>query len=122
MAEYLERAGLFPPERKQDAERVLRAYWSDRIAVTWTVEDVLDVCPGLTDEEAMHVLEHALAEHDASVGVNWDVLQIHGNHLYGDRATEADEDDEDDGEDADYPDGGGGAAASERPRRQDILS
>lgn len=95
MVKSLTNAGLVPPERKEDAKVVLAAYWTDQIALTWTVNDVLDVCPGLTEEEARHVLWEARHKHDASIGVNWDVLLAHGIGLYADRAVQNPEGDDD---------------------------
>jgi hypothetical protein len=60
---------------------VLKEYWKDRIASIWTIEDVAEVSPGITDEDAMAVLDAALDNHDANIGINWDVLRFHAENL-----------------------------------------
>jgi hypothetical protein len=45
-----------------------------QIAIIWDVEDVAEVRPGLTDEQAVGVLRLAKKHHDATTGVNWEVL------------------------------------------------
>lgn len=52
-----------------------------QIAVIWSVEDVQSLDDSLTDEQAMKVLEFAKNKHDAEIGINWDVLQIHLDYL-----------------------------------------
>jgi hypothetical protein len=127
MVESLTKAGLVQPERKKEAEAVLSTCWADKMALTWTVGDVLDVCPGLSEEEARHVLKHVLLEHDASIGVNWDVVQLRGTQLYGDRAGHNPEDDEgkednEDGEDGSDPDNGNGHGRNPTPGQENKMS
>ncbi|MFL5285239.1 MAG: hypothetical protein ACJ8AW_30750, partial [Rhodopila sp.] len=55
-----------------------------QIAVTWCIEDVKEVRPDLTDEQAWQVLQQAKQEHDAGIGINWDVLKCHAQMLFGD--------------------------------------
>lgn len=97
MGKVLVKSGVVPEDRRAEAEAALKAAWRGQIALSWTVNDVLGACPGLTEEEAEEVLEEILERHDASVGVNWDVIEIVAMDLFGDRALEEsdDEDDED---------------------------
>jgi len=92
MSETLVQSGVVPEDRRAEAEAALKLAWRGEIALSWSVDDVQGECPGLTEEE---VLEKVLRKHDASVGVNWDVIRIHACDLYGERALEEQEDDED---------------------------
>ena len=46
----------------------------EEYTITWHIDDVLSIRPDLTKEQASDVLYKACAKHDASIGVNWDVL------------------------------------------------
>lgn len=83
MTQALIDKGLITPEQQQDAQDALAAYWDDRIAITWTVEDVIAIKPGLSEEQAAHVLNVALHNHDASRGINWDTLANDADYLFG---------------------------------------
>jgi hypothetical protein len=54
-----------------------------QIAVVWSVEDVQEVRPDLTDDQCWEVLEQANDRHDAGIGITWDVLEIHAADLFG---------------------------------------
>ena len=47
---------------------------SGKIAIVWCIEDVLSLRPELTSEQAWAVLKLCRDEHDAGLGINWDVL------------------------------------------------
>jgi len=51
------------------------------IAVVWCVEDVQSVRPDLDDDQAWEVLQQARRHHDATIGINWDVLNCHADML-----------------------------------------
>lgn len=53
-----------------------------QIAITWDIDDVKSVRPDLTDEECMAVLQEAKDNHDATIGINWDVLAAWAEELY----------------------------------------
>jgi hypothetical protein len=55
---------------------------SKYINIVWTANDVQVVRPELTEEQCYQVLLVAKKEHDASVGINWDVLEIIADMLY----------------------------------------
>ena len=69
----------------QDAEDVapvlelLRKYWQNHIALVWDIWDIHrkaeEMGVELTDEQAQDILDTIYADHDASVGVNWDVIE-----------------------------------------------
>jgi|TARA_R110002167_G_scaffold140572_1_gene328437 hypothetical protein len=52
------------------------------ISVVWNIEDVQSLEPKVTDEQAMEVLELALDNHDANVGINWGVLEFWISQVY----------------------------------------
>ena len=45
------------------------------IAIRWSIEDVKEVASDLTDNECRQVLQLAKTYHDATIGINWDVLK-----------------------------------------------
>jgi hypothetical protein len=61
-----------------------------QIAAIWSIEDVQQVRPDLTDEQAWQVLEHADRKHDAELGINWLTLECIAEDLFDD-APETDE-------------------------------
>lgn len=61
-----------------------------QIAVIWSVEDVQEVRPDLSANQAWSVLQVAAEGHNATTGINWDILESHAELLYG-VAPEADE-------------------------------
>lgn len=52
------------------------------ISIVWHVEDVLHVRPDLTKEQAAVVLESLHDNHDATIGINWDVIECHAESLF----------------------------------------
>lgn len=53
----------------------------DTMVTAWTVEDVFEVAPDLTIEDARDVLATALDNHDANIGINWDVLTMWADYI-----------------------------------------
>jgi hypothetical protein len=58
------------------------------ISVVWNIEDVQSLEPKVTDEQAMEVLELALDNHDANVGINWGVLEFWISQVYKENDNE----------------------------------
>ena len=54
-----------------------------QIAVIWSVDDVLEIRPDLTEDEAWEVLQAVEDDHDANLGICWDVLEYHATCLFG---------------------------------------
>ena len=52
------------------------------ISITWSIDDVLSVRPNLSKEQASDVLMHLKKHHDATVGINWDVIEITADELF----------------------------------------
>lgn len=48
----------------------------DEISIVWSTEDVLSVRPDLNKEEARKVLYELDHSHDATIGINWEVIDI----------------------------------------------
>jgi len=44
------------------------------ISISWSIDDVIDVCPHLTEEQALDVLHSVKRSHDANIGINWSVI------------------------------------------------
>lgn len=47
-----------------------------RISIRWYIEDVAMVQPELSPDECYQVLLNADRQHDAAIGINWDVLRF----------------------------------------------
>jgi hypothetical protein len=64
----------------------LHAFAANRrqIASLWSVEDVQSIRPDLTEGQAWEVLQSAEKGHDATIGINWEVLGCHAEMLFGD--------------------------------------
>jgi hypothetical protein len=60
-----------------------------QIAAIWSIEDVQEVRPDLTEEQCWEVLQHVRHDHDATIGINWDVLSCHADMLFGCAPEEA---------------------------------
>lgn len=50
----------------------------DKIAISWHIDDVkgMEGYEDLTDDEAREVLELTANNHDATIGVSWDTLEV----------------------------------------------
>jgi hypothetical protein len=70
----------------------IHALLADRkqIAAVWSVEDVQQVRPDLTDEQAWEVLQEVDRARNAEFGINWQTLELAAEDLFGD-APETDE-------------------------------
>lgn len=54
-----------------------------QIAIIWSIEDVLEVRPDLSDDQAWEVLRVVDRRHDANLGVTWDTLAFAAADLFG---------------------------------------
>lgn len=52
------------------------------IGIVWSIDDVLSVRPNLSKEQASDVLIHLKNHHDATVGINWDVIEATADELF----------------------------------------
>lgn len=48
----------------------------DEILISWCVDDVKSIAPDLTNEQCREVLCRAKQDHDATIGINWEVLEV----------------------------------------------
>lgn len=64
------------------------------IGVVWMIDDVTSIRPDLTEEQAWEVLREADRYHDATIGINWDVLHYHAEALFGEAPDDEESDDE----------------------------
>lgn len=48
----------------------------------WHVEDVINQCPWVNEDQAVEVLEAVADNHDANIGINWDVIEMWAEHLF----------------------------------------
>lgn len=55
---------------------------TETIAIIWHIEDVLHVRSDLTPEQASIVLESVRDNHDATIGINWEVIEDHAESLF----------------------------------------
>lgn len=46
----------------------------DEIAVKWNIDDIKSRDNSLTDDECRNVLASLKSDHDATIGINWDVI------------------------------------------------
>jgi len=88
MVRSLVEAGLV--QNSQAAESVLSQYWTDKVAVVWTTEDVHAVqdnfdedteTSSLSEEQAQSILQKAFDKHDANVGITWESLRHYSEEL-----------------------------------------
>ena len=73
-------------EIQQMGYAVVSSVSSDRddkkICIEWHIDDVQEIRPDLDDRKAMNVLNMVMRKHDATVGVNWEVLDYWAMELY----------------------------------------
>ena len=63
---------------EEECIEALNEYWKDQIFISWCKDDILKQAKQnnveLTDKEIISVLQLMINNHDATVGVNWDVI------------------------------------------------
>jgi hypothetical protein len=64
----------------------VHAFLAERklVASLWGIEDVQEVRPDLTDDQAWQVLQHVDRQKDATIGITWDTLEWAAQGLFGD--------------------------------------
>jgi hypothetical protein len=55
------------------------------IAIIWCIEDIKEIRPDLNDDQAWIVLQRVRHQHDAGIGINWEMLELTAQHLFGDK-------------------------------------
>lgn len=84
MTRRIAEALLLDKEKIAATRQALTDYWRGAVAITWRTEDIIEgPCndedsnwPGraLTEEQAAEVLSDLQHHFDASIGINWDVI------------------------------------------------
>lgn len=60
----------------------------DSIAIEWTIDDVLDIRPDLSRDEARQVLREVDEEHDAEIGINIFVIQDTADRMFEEKTDD----------------------------------
>lgn len=60
------------------------------IAFTWHIDDVKQQRPDLDDEQCWQVLKECRQHHNATIGMNWDVIDCVADMLFGSAPEDAD--------------------------------
>ena len=88
MATSLVEAGLTTDQKQ--VELILSQYWTDKVAVVWTTDDIHAVqdnfdedteTSSLSEEQAESILQKAFDKHDANVGITWESLRYWSEEL-----------------------------------------
>lgn len=58
-----------------------------QIAILWSTEDVQEMRPDLTIEQAWEVLTMVKHRHDATMGINWDTLTCCADDIFPDSSN-----------------------------------
>jgi len=53
----------------------------DWLATFWSIDDVKEVADHLSDDECRQVLEQVERNHDANIGINWEVIEFHADQV-----------------------------------------
>jgi hypothetical protein len=53
-----------------------------QLAIVWSIEDVLEIRPDLNEEQTWHVLQMIDKNHDANIGMNWEVIAATAEALF----------------------------------------
>jgi len=65
---------------EMDIARILKQ--RRQIAIIWGIEDVEEVRPDLNKDQAWEVLQACEDEHDASIGLDWDLIELIAEKLF----------------------------------------
>jgi hypothetical protein len=68
-------------------QEALKEIPTDFIVIKWQIEDVQSVRPDLSDDEANEVLGSLEDNHDANVGINWEVIEYAADNLFPEPAN-----------------------------------
>jgi Asp-tRNA(Asn)/Glu-tRNA(Gln) amidotransferase B subunit len=69
-------------ELRKQFKSIMKDYWSDKIAVTWHIDDIIgraedrDIPLVITEEQAQDILGNLQRKHDCEIGINWDVIDF----------------------------------------------
>jgi hypothetical protein len=63
-------------------QTALKEKETDFIVIKWQIEDVQSIRPDLSDDEAYEVLVYLDDNHDANIGISWDVIEYAADYLF----------------------------------------
>lgn len=72
----------------QEARASKPDYSRDTIELSWHIDDVKSLDDSLTDEQARQILQMVKHNHDASIGVNWETLEVNIDMFKADQERE----------------------------------
>jgi hypothetical protein len=78
---------LAPVYRELNIDAVLRL--RRQVAILWEIDDVREMRPELSDDQAWDVLQSIVKHHDAGIGINWEVIEAAAESLFGPEPDEA---------------------------------
>jgi hypothetical protein len=52
-----------------------RTLLPDEISITWHFADIQEIDDSLTNDEARQILQSIKNNHDANIGINWEVIE-----------------------------------------------
>lgn len=86
IVQCLKEKGLIDGGKEVDIKTALEELFCDRAFTEWWTQDVmaqLEDCgtDRISREDARKVLDYVMQEHDATVGINWEVIQMRAEHL-----------------------------------------
>lgn len=55
---------------------------TEEIAIIWHIDDIQNIRPDLSKQQASDVLIHLKENHDASEGINWDTIETVADILF----------------------------------------
>lgn len=65
----------------KSVEKIIENCFQSKIAVVWSIEDVFSRAEyrdiELTEEQALSILDRLLHNHDANLGISWDVIDVY---------------------------------------------
>ncbi len=53
-----------------------------QVAVIWSIEDVQEVWPDLSDDQTWEVLQRCWRRHDCEVGLTWTLIELVADDLF----------------------------------------
>ena len=79
MVNRLAEAGVLMEADKDKAMATLDSYWENKIAVSWSTEDIITLAKQggkvVTEEQAGEILQSVLHHHDCEYGITWETLR-----------------------------------------------
>lgn len=61
---------------------------TEKISIVWMIDDIKEVRPDLTDKQCSEVLDSLKNDHDATVGINWETIDVVASYLFPEKQLE----------------------------------